>query len=116
MGRFSHSLLAVERHVSASTQNQAMCAVLFLYKNVLKVEHLSVNLAHRAQRPGRLPVVLSRQEVRAVLNCMTGAARMISGPLYGAGLRLASYVAAAKPRATGIRICNVWLPWHAAER
>lgn len=80
--------LAVERRVSASTQNQAMCAVLFLYKDVLKIEHLSVNLAHRAQRPVRLPVVLSRHEVRAVLDCMTGAVRLISGLLYGAGLRL----------------------------
>jgi integrase len=80
--------LAVERHVSASTQNQAMCAVLFLYKEVLKVGQLNVNVAHRAQRPVRLPVVLSRQEVRAVSDCMTGAARLISGLLYGAGLRL----------------------------
>jgi integron integrase len=80
--------LAVERHVSASTQNQAMCAVLFLYKDILKVEHLGLNLNHRAQRPLRLPVVLSRQEVRAVLDCMTGASRLISGLLYGAGLRL----------------------------
>jgi integron integrase len=80
--------LAVERHVSASTRNQAMCAVLFLYKDVLKIEQLSVNLAHRAQRPVRLPVMLSRQEGRAVPDCMTGAARLISGLLYGAGLRL----------------------------
>ena len=47
-----------------------------------------MNVAHRAQRPVRLPVVLSRQEVRAVLDCMTGAARLISGLLCGAGLRL----------------------------
>jgi integrase len=57
-------------------------------KDVLRIEQLSVNLAHRAQRPMRLPVVLSRREVRAVLHCMTGAARLISGLLYGAGLRL----------------------------
>ena len=80
--------LAVSRRVSASTQNQAMCAVLFLYRDVLRNEELSMKLQVRAQRPARLPVVLTKQEVRAVLDCMRGPAGLISGLLYGAGLRL----------------------------
>ena len=80
--------LAVERHVSASTQNQAMCAVLFLYKEVLNVEELACSLTERAQRPARLPVALTKEEVRAIFNRLTGPARLISGLLYGAGLRL----------------------------
>src|SRR5688572_16442954 len=56
------SHLAVDKHVSASTQNQAACALLFLYKDVLKVEELTLSLTRRAQRPERLPVVLTKQE------------------------------------------------------
>jgi integron integrase len=80
--------LAVSRHVSASTQNQAMCAVLFLYKDVLRMEEFSLKLLGRAQRPARLPVVLTKQEVRGVLDCMEGTAGLVSSLLYGAGLRL----------------------------
>jgi len=80
--------LAVERRVSASTQNQALCALLFLYKEVLKTDDVVVNLAHRAQRPERLPVVLTRQEVREILDRMTGVAGLVAGLLYGSGLRL----------------------------
>src|SRR5688572_7527092 len=56
------SYLAAERQVSASTQNQAACALLFLYKDVLKVGELTLSLTRRAQRPQRLPVVLTKQE------------------------------------------------------
>ena len=71
--------LAIDRHVSASTQNQAMCAVLFLYKDVLRAEDLSVNLTQRAQRPSRLPVVLTQQEVRSILDRMTEVSRRKTG-------------------------------------
>jgi hypothetical protein len=71
--------LAVERRVSASTQNQAACALLFLYKDILKVEDVSVSLMRRAQRPERLPVVLTKQEVRAVLDRMTGPSSECAG-------------------------------------
>jgi len=80
--------LAVEKHVSASTQNQAACALLFLYKDVLKVEDLTSGFTRRAQRPTRLPVVLTRSEVRALLDQMTGPPRLVAELLYGAGLRL----------------------------
>jgi integron integrase len=80
--------LAVESHVSASTQNQAMCALLFLYREVLKIEDSPINLGQRAKRPERLPVVLTKQEVRSILDQMNGAARLVAALLYGAGLRL----------------------------
>ena len=59
--------LAVEEHVAASTQNQALAALLFLYQQILEIELPRLD-AIRARRPERLPVVLSREEVRAVLN------------------------------------------------
>jgi len=78
----------VEKHVSASTQNQAMCALLFLYRDVLKIDNVDVRLGQRAKRPERLPVVLTKQEVRSILERMTGTSRLVSSLLYGAGLRL----------------------------
>ena len=80
--------LAIQQRVSASTQNQALCALLFLYREVLKIDNLTVELSHRAQRPVRLPVVLTKKEVRAVLDGISGPARLVAGLLYGAGLRL----------------------------
>ena len=82
------SYLAAERQVSASTQNQAACALLFLYKDVLKAGELMFSLTRRAQRPQRLPVVLTKQEVRAILDRMTGTVRLVAALLYGSGLRL----------------------------
>ena len=82
------SSLAVDHHVSASTQNQALSALLFLYKEVLQqpLPWLD-NLVH-ARRPERLPVVLSRAEVRAILARLDGTPRLMVALLYGAGLRL----------------------------
>ena len=79
--------LAVERKVAASTQNQALAALVFLYREVLKLE---IQLdAVRAQSPERLPVVLSVSEVRLVLNAVPeGSSRLMAGLMYGAGLRL----------------------------
>jgi integron integrase len=82
------SALATERHVSASTQNQALAALLFLYQQVLErqIEWLS-EIVH-AKRPQRLPVVLRRNEVVAVLAKMSGVEHLCASVIYGAGLRL----------------------------
>lgn len=82
------SSLATDRHVSAPTQNQALNALLFLYRVVLGKNIGYVNGVVRAKRPHRLPVVLTRQEVKALLGCLGGAEWMIATLLYGAGLRL----------------------------
>lgn len=79
--------LAVTRQVAASTQNQALSAIVFLYRNVLKLE-LKLE-AVRAKRPERLPVVLSVNEVRRLLEAIPeGMFRVMAGLMYGAGLRL----------------------------
>ncbi len=80
--------LAVERHVSASTQNQALSALLFLYRHVLGVPLGDLGGVVRAQRPVRLPVVMTREEVRQVLAQLDGEAHLMVCLLYGAGLRL----------------------------
>jgi integron integrase len=82
------SSLASDSHVAASTQNQALNALLFLYREVLGKDIGYVNGVVRAKRPHRLPVVLTRQEVKALLGCLGGAEWMIATLLYGAGLRL----------------------------
>lgn len=82
------TFLAVERHVSASTQNQALSALLFLYRVVLDTDPGPVNQVPRARTPDRLPVVLSRSEVQRVLNQLEGLEWLIVALLYGAGLRL----------------------------
>lgn len=82
------SHLATEAKVSASTQNQALCALLFLYRRVLGVEMDWVDGVVRAKRPQRLPVVLTRDEVKAVLAELGGTSLLMATLLYGAGLRL----------------------------
>lgn len=80
--------LATIAHVSPSTQNQALAALLFLYRHVLNCDLPWLNDVVRARRPRRLPVVLSRDEVRQVLRALEGAPRLLAGLLYGSGLRL----------------------------
>jgi integron integrase len=80
--------LAVGAKVSASTQNQALQALLFLYRQVLDVELPWLENVTRASRPRRLPVVLSAAEVRAVLAELDGTCWLIASLLYGSGLRL----------------------------
>src|SRR5919112_290542 len=80
--------LAVSKAVAASTQNQALSALLFLYRDVLGVELPYVEGIERAKRPSRVPVVLTRGEAEHVLSLMSGAYRLMAGLLYGSGLRL----------------------------
>jgi len=82
------SHLAVDRRVSVSTQNQALSALLFLYKEVLGVGLPWLKNIVRAKRPQRLPLVLSREEVQAVLSRLEGDKWLMAALLYGAGLRL----------------------------
>jgi integron integrase len=80
--------LAVEGQVTASTQNQALSALLFLYRHVLAVELPWLDELVRARRPRRLPVVLSREEVAAVITHLRGTPKLMACLLYGGGLRL----------------------------
>ena len=80
--------LAVNGKVSASTQNQALQAVLFLYRQVLGVDLPWLENVTRATRPKRLPVVLSRAEVRSLLAALEGTPWLVANLLYGSGLRL----------------------------
>src|SRR5947208_5783064 len=80
--------LAVDGHVAASTQNQALSALLFLYRDVLEVDLPWLDGVVRAKRPERLPVVLTRHEVRPVLERLDGVPRLMACLLYGAGLRV----------------------------
>lgn len=80
--------LAVREHVAASTQNQALAALLFLYDKVLNRRLGEIGGVVRARRPRRLPVVLTRPEVRAVLAGLDGTPRLVCMLLYGSGLRL----------------------------
>jgi integron integrase len=82
------SALAVKEKVAASTQNQALSALLFLYRGVLEQNLPWLDDIVRAKRPERLPVVLTREEVRAVLDRLHGVPRLMGLLLYGAGLRL----------------------------
>lgn len=80
--------LAQERGVSASTQNQAFCAVLFLYRHVLGRALGQLNGLVWAKRTEHIPVVLTRDEVVSVLDQLSGAPWLVAALLYGAGLRL----------------------------
>jgi integron integrase len=80
--------LAVQGKVAASTQNQALSALLFLYRDILGGELEWLDDLMRAKRPQRLPVVLTREEVRAVLERLDGITHLMALLLYGAGLRL----------------------------
>ena len=80
--------LAVGRRVAASTQNQALAAILFLYTHVLEIDLPWLTDVTRAKRPERRPVVLTRDEVNRILSRMTGVASLAARLLYGTGLRL----------------------------
>ena len=80
--------LALEGHVAASTQSQALSAILFLYQQVLKHDIGWLHDVVRAKQPQRLPVILTRDEVAAVLRHLSGTPWIMATLLYGAGLRL----------------------------
>ena len=82
------SHLAVEGHVAASTQSQALSAILFLYQQVLKQDIGWIGEVVRAKQPHRVPVVLTQDEVAAVLRHLSGTTWIMATLLYGAGLRL----------------------------
>jgi integron integrase len=87
VGEFLTDLARVG-NVSASTQNQALSALLFLYKEVLRQEIGWLKQVERAKKPARLPVVLSRDEVHKIFAHLHGTTRLMAGLLYGSGLRL----------------------------
>ena len=80
--------LAVDKKVAASTQNQALSALVFLYREVLRQEFDWMENLERAKRPARLPIVLTEAEVKGVLAHLDGRNWLMAGLLYGAGLRL----------------------------
>ncbi len=80
--------LAVEGNVAAATQNQALSALLFLYKEVLGIDLPWLDNVTRAKRPQRLPVVMTRKEVHAVLDRIEGVYGLMARLLYGTGMRL----------------------------
>lgn len=82
------SHLAVAKHVSSSTQNQALSALLFLYKQVLGIDLPWLDGITRARRPSRLPSVLPKEQVLNLLNAMQGTNALIARLLYGTGMRL----------------------------
>lgn len=82
------SYLAVNCNVSASTQNQALCAIVFLYKNVLQKDLDNFNNIQWAKRPKRIPVVFTKDEVKRTLEEISGENKIMVMLLYGAGLRL----------------------------
>ncbi len=82
------SHLAIDRQVAASTQNVALSALLFLYRDVLHIDLPYIDDIERAQRPARLPTVFTRAEVRAIFSHLSGEYHLIASLLYGTGLRL----------------------------
>ncbi len=80
--------LAVVEQISASTQNQALCALMFTYRYLVKQPLSETIKAVRAKRPQHLPVVLTVSEARSLLNHMTGTPFLVAQMLYGSGLRL----------------------------
>ncbi len=81
--------LVTERNVSPSTQNQALCAILFLYHNLLNIKLNETELAFvRPERESRVPTVLSAPEARAIITNLTGAYKLMAQIMYGSGLRL----------------------------
>lgn len=80
--------LAVREHVSASTQNQALAALMFLHKEVFRESLPWLSEVLRARRSARLPAVLSREDVRRVIGEMPGVSRLVALVMYGSGLRL----------------------------
>lgn len=82
------SYLTNERRVSVSTHKQALCALVFLYKNVLETAFPQLDEIYRPRRPPRLPAVLSRSEVSSIISLLSGVHALMTQLLYGTGMRL----------------------------
>ncbi|RKY55527.1 MAG: hypothetical protein DRP89_03140 [Candidatus Neomarinimicrobiota bacterium] len=82
------SHLAVNRNISASTQNQALCAIVFLYKHVLKIDLENFGDFVWAKKSKKIPVVFSPNEVKAIMDHLIGTYKLMALLLYGSGLRL----------------------------
>src|SRR5438128_10275596 len=80
--------LARDFNVAASSQYQALSALLFLYKEVLKQEIGWLDKVERAKKPAKLPVVLTREEVKRIFAHLKGVEKLMAALLYGSGLRL----------------------------
>ena len=81
--------LALEKNVASSTQNQALSAILFLYRYVLNIELAQDTLIYsRSKKKKYVPTVLSKEEARAVIQRMDGVYRLMAQIMYGSGLRL----------------------------
>jgi integron integrase len=80
--------LALKREVASATQNQALCAISFLYKNVLNMHIGELENLKRAKEPNNIPVVLTPEETRQILSHMSGVSKLVVGLLYGSGLRI----------------------------
>lgn len=80
--------LANECNLAASTQNQALSALIFLYEHVLKIPVGELNNLKRAKKPKRLPVVLSKEQALAIINELDGVNQLVMELIYGAGLRV----------------------------
>lgn len=78
----------VAQKVAASTHHQALCALVFLYRDVLKLDVPWIEHLVRPRRVERVPLVLTREEVRRVLGAMDGVTKLMASLLYGSGLRL----------------------------
>jgi len=99
------SWLATERGAPSATQNQALFAILFLYREVLELELPWLDNITPARRPKRLPVVLTIDEVRRVFNCLDGAHWLVGALLYGTGLRISETASARERR--GFRLHTI---------
>jgi integron integrase len=82
------SHLAIDRNVAASTQNVALAALLFLYRDVLKIDLNRIEDIERARLPTRLPIVFTRDEVKAILKQLSSVDHIVASLMYGTGLRL----------------------------
>jgi integron integrase len=80
--------LAIKENITASTQNQALAALLFMYRRVLGLDPGQLGEVVRAKKPSHLPVVMTRAEVKTVLSLMTGDTKLMAAIMYGGGLRL----------------------------
>lgn len=80
--------LSVNKNVAASTQNQALCALVFLYEHILKQPVDELKSLKRAKKPKRLPVVLNEKEVKDIFHQLSGTNKLVLGLIYGSGLRI----------------------------